>query len=199
MSVLDRASLHRVATHDSDDVFVGSELIKGDGDAVIVQALGKRLDRAHWRSTGVMGSIIDALVDAPGEPDSIEIRVEVVGGIEPLRRGVIREVTKLILQIPNQLIDLIGPRCTHDRGPYRALAGSVEQYDLSIDPLALNDFDRPARAPRAGIAAQLLMAAMVGLREGLGWERPPDETVMLAPDLTTGDLPLGFGPLPPLD
>jgi hypothetical protein len=43
------------------------------------------------------------------------------------------------------------------------------------------------------------MAAMVGLREGLGWERPPDETVMLAPNLTTGDLPLGFGLLPPLD
>jgi hypothetical protein len=52
---------------------------------------------------------------------------------------------------------------------------------------------------RAGLAAQLLMAAMVGLREGLGFERPTEQTVVLAPNLTTGDLPLGFGPLPPLD
>ena len=52
---------------------------------------------------------------------------------------------------------------------------------------------------RAGMAAQLLMAAMVGLGEALGFERPTDETVVLAADLTTDDLPLGFGPLPPLD
>lgn len=49
------------------------------------------------------------------------------------------------------------------------------------------------------MAAQVLMAAMVGLREGLGFERPTEQTIVLAPDLTTGDLPLGFGPLPPLD
>lgn len=49
------------------------------------------------------------------------------------------------------------------------------------------------------MAAQVLMAAMVGLREGLGFERPTEVTIVLAPDLTTGDLPLGFGALPPLD
>ncbi len=45
----------------------------------------------------------------------------------------------------------------------------------------------------------MLMAAMVGLREGLGWERPPEQTVVFAAGLTTADLPLGFGPLPPID
>ncbi len=54
------------------------------------------------------------------------------------------------------------------------------------------------RRPR-GTAAQLVMAVMLGLVDAFGFERAPTETVQLAPDLTTGDLPLGFGPLPPLD
>ncbi len=47
----------------------------------------------------------------------------------------------------------------------------------------------------------ILMAAMIGLADALGWDRPRDrgEIVQLAPDLDTGDLPLDFGPLPPLD
>jgi len=44
------------------------------------------------------------------------------------------------------------------------------------------------------------MAAMVGLREGLELGRhDPEQTVMLADGFSTKDLPLGFGPLPPLD
>lgn len=61
-----------------------------------------------------------------------------------------------------------------------------------------NELRREPR--RAGLAAQLLMAAMVGLREGLELGRhDPEQTVMLADGFSTKDLPLGFGPLPPLD
>ena len=43
------------------------------------------------------------------------------------------------------------------------------------------------------------MAAMIGLREGLELGRHEEQTVMLADGFSTKDLPLGFGPLPPLD
>lgn len=43
------------------------------------------------------------------------------------------------------------------------------------------------------------MAAMVGLAEGLELSRHEEQTVVLADGLSTADLPLGFGPLPPLD
>ena len=43
------------------------------------------------------------------------------------------------------------------------------------------------------------MAAMIGLREGLELGRYEEQTVMLADGFSTKDLPLGFGPLPPLD
>lgn len=43
------------------------------------------------------------------------------------------------------------------------------------------------------------MAAMVGLVEALGYEREPQGVVQFASDLDTGDLPLDFGPLPPID
>lgn len=44
------------------------------------------------------------------------------------------------------------------------------------------------------------MAAMIGLREGLELGRHDEEqTVMLAEGLSTKDLPLDFGSLPPLD
>ena len=58
--------------------------------------------------------------------------------------------------------------------------------------------ERPPR--RSGLAAQLLMAAMVGLREGLELGRhDPEQTVILADGFSTKDLPLDFGPLPPID
>lgn len=68
--------------------------------------------------------------------------------------------------------------------------------ELPVDPISVATRRHPRRA---GMAAQVLMAAMVGLREGLGFERPTEATIVLAQNLTTGDLPLGFGPLPPLD
>lgn len=43
------------------------------------------------------------------------------------------------------------------------------------------------------------MAAMLGLVDALGFERAVEETVQLAEGFSTSDLPLGFGPLPPLD
>lgn len=52
---------------------------------------------------------------------------------------------------------------------------------------------------RRGTAAKVLMAAMVGLVEALGYEREPQGVVQFASDLDTGDLPLDFGPLPPID
>ncbi len=57
---------------------------------------------------------------------------------------------------------------------------------------------RPKRRG-SGMAGQMLMAAMLGLVDALGWERPPSAVVQLAPDLNTGDLDLAFGDLPPFD
>ncbi len=46
----------------------------------------------------------------------------------------------------------------------------------------------------------ILIAAVVGLSNALGWDKAPsEEIVVLAPDLHTGDLNLTFGDLPPLD
>lgn len=46
----------------------------------------------------------------------------------------------------------------------------------------------------------MLMAAMLGLVDALGWERPKDEIVEVADAPSTGDdLRLHFGHLPPLD
>jgi len=56
----------------------------------------------------------------------------------------------------------------------------------------------PKRRKNSGLAARILMAAMVGFIDALGWERPPTEVVQLAPDLNSGDIPLEFGDLPPL-
>ena len=58
----------------------------------------------------------------------------------------------------------------------------------------------PETRPRRRIGAKsILMAAMLGLVDALGWERPPSEIVRLSPDLTTGDLDLEFDGLDPLD
>lgn len=56
-------------------------------------------------------------------------------------------------------------------------------------------------AARHGSASSILMAAMLGLRDALGMEKPEEEIVHLAPDLNTGDLglDLDFGDLDPLD
>lgn len=46
----------------------------------------------------------------------------------------------------------------------------------------------------------MLMAAMLGLVDALGWERPKDEIVEVADAPATGDdLDLDFRHLPPLD
>lgn len=57
-----------------------------------------------------------------------------------------------------------------------------------------------ARARRRGTASSMLMAAMIGVAEALGYERPSEETVQVC-DASPGDdlLPLTFGSLDPLD
>ena len=70
--------------------------------------------------------------------------------------------------------------------------------DSPDEALPTEDLDRPFGRGR-GAASQILMAAMLGLSDAFGWERPPTDIVQVAPDLTTGDLPLSFGDLPPFD
>ena len=58
---------------------------------------------------------------------------------------------------------------------------------------------RPSRRP--GTGAEILAAAMFGLADAMGYERPrPDEVVQVA-DAPIGndDLPLDFGRLEPLE
>lgn len=57
-----------------------------------------------------------------------------------------------------------------------------------------------ARVRRRGTASSMLMAAMIGVAEALGYDRPSEETVQVS-EAPTGDdvLPLTFGPLDPLD
>ena len=54
--------------------------------------------------------------------------------------------------------------------------------------------------PKRGVASSILMAAMLGLVDALGWERPKDEIVVVADTPSSGDgLRLDYGHLPPLD
>ena len=77
---------------------------------------------------------------------------------------------------------------------WRSTVSNVDETQLE------NTVPAPYPANRQrGLAAELLMAAMLGLGDALGHERPSEEIVALAPDLTTGDLPLDFGQLPPLE
>ncbi|MDH3680541.1 MAG: hypothetical protein OEV40_11390 [Acidimicrobiia bacterium] len=57
---------------------------------------------------------------------------------------------------------------------------------------------RPAR--KRGTASSILMAAMLGLVDALGWERPKEETVEVADAPIGGDgLTLDYKHLEPLD
>lgn len=56
---------------------------------------------------------------------------------------------------------------------------------------------RPRRRSALG---RILVAAIVGMSNALGWDKAPsEEIVSLAPGLSTGDLDLEFGDLDPLD
>jgi hypothetical protein len=60
------------------------------------------------------------------------------------------------------------------------------------------EFKRPPRrAPRHG--GSILMAAMIGLAEALGWDPEPTEITQPAAPSNGPDLDLNFGDLPPLD
>ena len=56
--------------------------------------------------------------------------------------------------------------------------------------------------PKPGTGPSILMAAMLGLADGLGFERPKTEIVMAVADASSGHddkLILGFGYLEPFD
>lgn len=61
---------------------------------------------------------------------------------------------------------------------------------------------RPAARPNQRTSSSVLMAAMLGLADGMGFERPRTELVTMA-EAHSGEgddaLILGFGPLDPLD
>ncbi len=67
-----------------------------------------------------------------------------------------------------------------------------------LDP---DDPDQNARPPRKrGTGSSILMAAMLGLVDALGWERPKDETVEVADAPMGGDgLTLDYKHLEPLE
>ena len=58
---------------------------------------------------------------------------------------------------------------------------------------------RRHRPRGSSLAGQMMMAAMLGLVDALGWERPPSAVVQIAGDLHSGTIDLLFGDLPPLD
>ncbi|MCP4227509.1 MAG: hypothetical protein GY773_29545 [Actinomycetia bacterium] len=66
----------------------------------------------------------------------------------------------------------------------------LETDDHDEDPNPWFDQDaaeaRPAPSRKRGTASSILMAAMLGIVEALGWERPKDETVEVA-DAPKGD------------
>jgi hypothetical protein len=67
-------------------------------------------------------------------------------------------------------------------------------------PPDIDEIDEVAPPRKRGTASSMLMAAMLGLVDALGWERPKDEIVEVADAPSTGDdLRLHFGHLPPLD
>lgn len=68
------------------------------------------------------------------------------------------------------------------------------------DPAAVFGPVRPAARPNQRTTSSMLMAAMLGLADGMGFERPRTELVAVA-DAEPGEgaLIIGFGPLDPLD
>lgn len=88
----------------------------------------------------------------------------------------------------------------------RPAGGGYDPFDEDDDD-QLDDVDAQGRAqarPKAkpGAGPSILMAAMLGLADGLGFERPKTEIVMAVADASAGDgdkLDLEFGSLEPLD
>ncbi len=67
-----------------------------------------------------------------------------------------------------------------------------------LDPDDPDQNVRPSR--KRGTASSILMAAMLGLVDALGWERPKDETVEVADAPMGGDgLTLDYKHLEPLE
>jgi len=81
-------------------------------------------------------------------------------------------------------------------------AETLETEGATVVPLPLPDPapNQPPPRPPQRTSSSLLMAAMLGLADGMGFERPRTELVAVA-DAEPGEgaLIIGFGPLDPLD
>ncbi len=73
---------------------------------------------------------------------------------------------------------------------YRAPTADMSQIEQPFNP-------GPRTKPRHG--GSILMAAMLGLAEALGWDPEPSEVTQPAAPSDEPGLDLNFGDLPPLD
>lgn len=83
-----------------------------------------------------------------------------------------------------------------DRATPADATGAGEAGEAASDPT------RPGARPNQRTSSSVLMAAMLGLADAMGFERPRTELVTMA-EAHSGEgddaLILGFGPLDPLD
>lgn len=86
-----------------------------------------------------------------------------------------------------------------DDGPDGRRPEEVWLSPATAAPAQAQSATSKARRP-GGAVGSVLMAAMLGLAEALGWERPSEETVQIA-DAPMGDdgLKLNYRHLEPLD
>ncbi|MFT7597954.1 MAG: hypothetical protein ACI8TP_000874 [Acidimicrobiales bacterium] len=71
--------------------------------------------------------------------------------------------------------------------------------DRGICTKVVGVIDEETRSPKARHGGSVLMAAMLGLADAMGHDRERVDIVEAASDDHTGDLPLDFGDLRPLD
>ncbi len=88
-----------------------------------------------------------------------------------------------------------------DARPADAVVVPLRRPQPSGDAVPETGVARPAGRPPPRTSSSVLMAAMLGLADAMGFERPRTEMVtMAAAEPTEGDaLIIGFGPLDPLD
>lgn len=78
--------------------------------------------------------------------------------------------------------------------------GTVQNGTTGCDPDDTSTSGSMDLPRKRGAASSILMAAMLGLVDALGWERPKNEIVQVADAPSTGDdLELDYRHLPPLD
>ncbi len=93
---------------------------------------------------------------------------------------------------------------TADQASEPGAAGTEEATLAPVVPLPLRHPapGPPAARPNQRTSSSVLMAAMLGLADAMGFDRPRTELVTMAQAETgedDGALIIGFGPLDPLD